>query len=462
MVDTVDTIPMSDNAYRRDLGDGLTLRWSTAEDVERVVALYAHVFRPSQEAPLNWHVPHWTRDMFSGRHPHITSRDFAVVEEAASGDIVASTCLLGYTISYEGVPILFGRPEIVATMPEYRNRGLIRALFELIHAKSEARGDLVQGITGIPYYYRQFGYEYAIPMGAALTVNFSALPELKKDATEPYGLRAAAAEDIPTLVRLWEREQEQANATITTPLSAEYYRWAMDGMRAEAVERWRPYLILDASGQTAGYLRLAPARWGPALQVVGLMTEEGVPLTAALPSALRGVRALAETVKPGRAETPPADAVQLHVMGDHPLRSALSALAPVTAAYPFSPYPYLWYIRAPDLPRLIQRLAPNLERRLATTALAGYTGEVTLGFYRGGLRLAFESGNLTAAEDWRAPVWGEAKAEFPPLVFLQLLFGYRSLSELRAIYPDVWAEGDAASILDALFPRRSSSLLPLD
>src|SRR5271166_578218 len=202
-----ETIQMQDDTYSRELGDGLVLRWSTPEDVEQVASLYAHVYRPSPEAPLNWHVPIWTHNMFSGRHCHIGPRDFAVVEDTTTGTIVASTCLLGYTFEFEGIPVQFGRPEVVATLPEYRKRGLIRAIFELIHAKSEARGDLVQGITGIPHYYRQFGYEYVIPTGTDLVVYFPAIPTLKEDATEPYMLRAATLEDIPQLRHLSEREQ---------------------------------------------------------------------------------------------------------------------------------------------------------------------------------------------------------------------------------------------------------------
>jgi hypothetical protein len=45
---------------------------------------------------------------------------------------------------------------------------------------------------------------------------------------------------------------------------------------------------------------------------------------------------------------------------------------------------------------------------------------------------------------------------------MQLLFGYRSLAALRDIFPDVWAEGEAGPLLDALFPKRPSFLVPLD
>jgi hypothetical protein len=457
----VETIPMHDDTYSRDLGDGLVVRWSTPDDVEKAASLYAHVYRSSLEAPLNWNVQLWVRDMFSGRHPHIGPHDFAVVEDTTTGTIVASTCLLGYSFEFEGIPVQFGRPEIVATLPDYRNRGLIRAIFELIHAKSEARGDLVQGITGIAYYYRQFGYDYTISLGTRLTVYFPAIPALKKDAVEPYSLRQAAITDIPLLRRLSSREQ--LGSAITTPLSEEYYRWAMDGMRAEALERWIPYLIVDGSGRSVGYVQLRPGRWGPEVNVDGLMVEEGVPSTAVVPSVLRGVQALADTTIPVRAETPAPGAVRIHLLSDsHPLRNELLSVAPVSVTYPFTVYPEPWYIRVPDLPRFIRHVAPVLEQRLASTAQAGYSGELTLDFYRGGLRLAFESGKLTAVEDWKRPAWGEGKAGIPALVFLQLLFSHRSLHELRGFYPDVWAEGEATLLLDALFPKRPSCLIPLD
>ena len=64
----------------------------------------------------------------------------------------------------------------------------------------------------------------------------------------------------------------------------------------------------------------------------------------------------------------------------------------------------------------------------------------------------------------RAERWGpKAQAGFPPLVFLQLLFGRRSFADLRYAYPDVWAEDNAGAVLlETLFPARSSWVLPLD
>src|SRR5258708_12449936 len=104
---------MADDGYRRELGDGLVLRWSTPADMEGVVTLYEQVFRASADAPLNPYIPLWTRDMFSGRHPHIGPRDFALVEDTRTGSLVAATCLLSYTCGYEDMPFRLGLPEVV-------------------------------------------------------------------------------------------------------------------------------------------------------------------------------------------------------------------------------------------------------------------------------------------------------------------------------------------------------------
>ena len=117
----------------------------------------------------------------------------------------------------------------------------------------------------------------------------------------------------------------------------------------------------------------------------------------------------------------------------------------------------------PSVPALIQRLAPALERRLAGSPLAHHTGELKLDFYRSGLRLAFAQGRLVAAEPWRTGPW-EPKADggCPPLVFLQLLFGYRSLAELNHAFPDVWVNEPARPLVEALFPSVPGWALPLD
>jgi len=86
---------------------------------------------------------------------------------------------------------------------------------------------------------------------------------------------------------------------------------------------------------------------------------------------------------------------------------------------------------------------------------------VPMSFYRSGLRLAFDHGKLTSAENWQPGSGGnEGDIAFPNLAFLQMLFGHRTLDELKKSYTDCWWKNDRTRMLiTTLFPRRHSQVL---
>ena len=199
------TLSAASATYRRDLGNGLILRWSTAEDTEKIAQLCSMAFRSKADEPANEFMLRWVRRLMRGDHPVMGPGDYGVVEDTSKEGrpVVACTCLWRHTWEYEGVPFVIGRPEVVASDPAYRNRGLIRALFEMVHARSEAEGHLVQAITGISYFYRQFGYEYALDLGGKRVTYLSLIPKLKDGESEAYTLREATTEDIPLLMEYY-------------------------------------------------------------------------------------------------------------------------------------------------------------------------------------------------------------------------------------------------------------------
>ena len=451
----------SKSSIRRDLGDGLVARWSTAADTEGVAELFGHVFREGPESPINTIAMTWIRDEMGGRHPLVGPNDTALVEDTKRGTIVAASVYVRQHWEYAGIPFSLGRTEPVATHEDYRNRGLVRATFDLCHQRSDERGDLAQCITGIEYFYRQFGYEYAVDLGGSRTVFLASLPKLKDGEAEPYRLRDAGIEDMAQAAMLYERErtrlQDGHPPLVTARIDTSYWRWVLDGQNPASGEGWRTLMIERAEdGQAVGMLRISRIRWNAAaLGVYGMSTEPNVPITAVMPSVLRGLAALMPEVPLGlNAAAKPAEPARLvFVLGKtHPAYDAIGR----DTAVKVDP-PYAWYVRVPDLPRFMRHIAPALERRLAGSELSGYTGELKLDFYRGGLRLAVGKGRLAAAEPYRRPYWGDDRSGgFPPLVFLQLLFGRRSLDELRYAYPDVWANDEATMVLETLFPQRGS------
>ena len=91
-----------------------------------------------------------------------------------------------------------------------------------------------------------------------------------------------------------------------------------------------------------------------------------------------------------------------------------------------------------------------------------HSGELRLNFYRGGVRLPSADGRLSAVEGWPEADHFEAGASFPPLTFLHLLFGHRSLAELEHLFADCRANTEEAQVLlDALFPPQLSLVRPV-
>ncbi len=448
----------ADKDYRRDLGDGLLLRWSTPDDTESIAHLVSFVFRDRADEPLNTPLGHLMRELMSGTHPLMGAGDFALVEDTRKqgNTLVACTCLWRHTWEYEGIPFAIGRPEIVATDPAYRNRRLIRAIFDMIHARSEAEGYLAQAITGIPYFYRLFGYEYALELGGRCSIYLSLLPKANEETPEPFRLRDATWDDIPLVQHLYDRGR--ASGVVSMLIDEEWWRYQLATWRASlSGEGWHIQMIIDVDGRPQGYVITPPIRWMNSLRVIDLAFVSGANVQAIMPSLLRALAAQGAQIPVRESDAEPFSRITFNLGSSHPVYEVLEKSMPTTKETP-----YAWYVRVANLPKFIQHIAPVVERRLASSMAAGYSGELTFNFYRGGLRMVFERGTLQTVEDWQRPIWNAHEdGGFPPLVFLQLLFGYRNLDALRSAFPDVWVNETVKLLVNALFPCRPSRVLPL-
>src|SRR5512143_1077572 len=188
--------------FIKDIGAGLILRRSAPEDAEALAAFCADIHSEEADKP-DAMIGAWTRDLLTRPHPRFHPDDFTIVEEVSTGRIVSTLNLIPQTWSYDGIPFEVGRPELVGTAPEFRNRGLVRLQFEEIHRWSEERGDLVQGITGIPFYYRLFGYEMVVDLEGARSGFAVHVPQLAAGQSEPCRFRPAGEEDIPFITAVY-------------------------------------------------------------------------------------------------------------------------------------------------------------------------------------------------------------------------------------------------------------------
>ena len=436
----------------RDLGDGLILRRSTPDDAEALAAFNARIHSDAGPEHPSVGIAAWTQDLLTGDHPSFGVADFTIVEEARTGAIVSSLNLISQTWAYDGIPFGVGRPELVGTCPEYRHRGLVRAQFEVIHQWSAERAEQVQAITGIPWYYRQFGYEMGLNLDGGRLGYRPHIPLLQGGETEPYRVRPATAADLPCIAPIVEHANTRYRVTCVR--DAALWHYEAFGKSEQNTTRAVMCVIDAADGASVGFLAHPARLWGPTQVAWVYELKPGVSWVAVTPSVIRYLHTVGEAH--ARRDKGEFGAFGFWLGRAHPVYDAIPGRLPYTRP------PYAWYLRVPDLPGFIRHIAPALERRLATSVIVGYTGEVKLSFYRRGLRLAFHQGCLRASEAWQPTPNERGTAAFPDLTFLQLLFGYRTLEELRYAFADCWVENDATqAVLEALFPRQDSDVWPI-
>jgi hypothetical protein len=437
----------------RDLGDGLIMRRSTAEDADALAEFNRAIHSDNEQDGQC--LAAWTRDLLTA-HPTFHPDDFTVIEETITGRIVSTMNLISQTWSYEGIKFGVGRPELVGTLPEFRNRGLVRLQFEEIHKWSAARGEMVQAITGIPFYYRQFGYEMALDLDGRRFGYEAQLPRLRDGETESYTIRAAQESDLPFIERLYDRTQERS--MIGCERTLEMFRYEL---AAQDHHCWLNCIIedkrsspVDAAGEPIGFFRHPAYNHSNSMVAGRYELKPGVSWLEVTPGVVRYLWAKGQEY--AKRDGGICTSFGFLLGASHPAYEALKDRLPTIRD------PYAWYLRVPDLRGFLGHIQPVLEKRLSESIAAKHSREVRLSFYRTGLRMVIEHGKLTAIESWKPTPKAGGDAAFPGLTFLQLLFGYRSLDDLKYAFADCWCDPeDVGILLDILFPKKLSNVYPI-
>jgi len=443
-----------DMAFLSDLGGGLILRRSSQADTDALVDFNARIHYEKEDGKRDERIGAWTRDLMERPHPTFRDADFTIVEDVSTGKIVSTMNLISQTWSYGGISFRVGRPELVGTLPEYRNRGLVRAQFEVIHQWSAERGEKLQAITGIPYFYRLFGYEMALSLSGGRAGFKPHVPKLKEDQTEPYLIRLATEGDLPFISDLYA--QNSIRYLVSCVWDNTLWEYELKGKSPANVNRSELCLIETSSGQPVGFLAHPTSRWGSMMAATLYEVKPDCSWEAITPSVIRYLQAAGEQLSPEHGDFT-FESFGFWVGLDHPVYQVLREQLPRVRP------PYAWYLRVADSPDFLNLITPVLEQRLQRSNFAGHTGELKITFYRTGLRFVFEDGRLAQVHPWQpTPREHSGEAAFPGQTFLQLLFGYRSLDELKYAFPDCWTSSASShALLDSLFPKQISNVWPV-
>lgn len=439
-----------------DLGDGLVMRSARREDADALAEFCAKAFIHEDSGTEAYWIANWIRDLVGKPHPTLDLEDVIIVEDVVNDRIASTTTYLTQTWSYDGVEFEIGRPEIVGTAKEYRNRGLIRKQFDVMHRWASERGHLVQVVLGIPTYYRQFGYEYALAAEGGRSTPIGSLPRWGEEKRE-FRLRDTIESDVPFITQLLT---DSAKRSMVAPVfrENEVKYFTFDRTPRSAVCH-KTAILCESDGDQFG--KPVGALWYALVieidQGVMLRMEMSEPRLwrEALPALLKEFTDLAETAtKEAKDPERAIKTIRQDMQPDHP-------------AYIFDDgalgtppeRQYGWYVRVSDVPSFLQKIAPVLEQRIANSFHAGLSGDINLHMNRDGIKISVKDGKIDRIEPVAAMSYDEANGRFPGMSFSPVLFGMRSIAETISSHTDANAGSKMdRHLLETMFPKRTSDL----
>jgi hypothetical protein len=441
---------MTPDTFIKNLGDGLLLRRSSAADADKLADFNSRIHSEDgwdkPDDRLGW----WTRDLLTKPHPTFGEGDFLIVEEEATRRVVSSLNHISQTWTYEGIPFKVGRPELVGTLPEYRHKRLVQAQFDEIHRWSAERGELAQGITGIPFYYKRFDYEMGLELGGGRVGFAPMIPVMTEGESEPFAFRAATLEDAPFIMQI--EAQAVRRSLVSTARDEAIWRYEIGGKSERNVNRSLYRIIQNAAGEPVGYIAHPWFNWAWGIPLFEYELKRGVSWLEVTPSVARYCLATSKEYALRDGEAPETKTGVAFWHGSaHPVYEAWREKLPRIRET------YAWYVRVPDLPGFLRHVAPALEKRLEESLIPGHSGMLRLNLYKTGIKLVLEKGKLTDCSVYKPEPNDMGDVSLPDLTVLQLVFGYRSLDELHHAYADCyWRTDEFRLLASTLFPKKPS------
>lgn len=445
---------------QQELNNGLILRTldeGTAQEREAIPHFFLEAFKDDWDVEL---LGNWSRDFLNG-HPTTTDADiFYVIDPTLDtpkdkgGQIVSAIILIPQVWHYGNgqIEIPVGRIELVATIPDYQNRGLVRALMNAAHQVCDERGYVLNAISGIPYYYRKFDYAMAVDMGIRGTYPVNAIDfKPRTDYKPEYALRPATVGDIDNLTK-WEayRAQKSVLSHIRTP---EVWRYEIETRTTQMPLHTYIYIIQDVdSQQDVGYIALHKSDIGKKVELFSYVVGEETSYLLTFEDVMRGIKKIIDEHYVDDLAKHYPDVLRI----DGGIPKELDVL--ITGVVGRKVEPYAWFLRVPDMAKFLTLIKPVLEQRLEDSVARRYTGTLKIGFHNlHGVVMKFENGKITSIEYQRLSQWEEDLA-FPDQTFLNVLFGHRDLEDLEYIMPDAWGKTRPRVLLASLFPKGHSWL----
>lgn len=361
-------------------------------------------------------------------HPNMTLKNIYFVRD--EGRLVSTLNLIPVTWSIGGIKLKVAEMGYVGTLPEYRGKGLIRKLVEEYHEDVEAQGYDLAVIEGIPYFYRQFGYEYAVPLLEETRLRLDQIPDYKSTIQ----IRRFIDEDVPAAIGLLEEAQEKyfVHSVRDEAIWKTQHRTSI----ASDPEPFQAFAV-EERGRLIAYFRMREVAKEKELLFTEISEVDQV--------AAQAVLGFLKEYGLGHG----LETLSVNVSYEEPFTEQVVALGGMKR-FPA----YAWQLRVTDYVKMFEKMKPLLESRLAHSMYCGLTETLGFNFRSYTIEVACKDGRIASIH--RMEGGPRSPIGLNPTVFVQLLTGYRSREELETAFPDIRIAVSHRHLIDVLFPKLPS------
>ncbi|TFG05517.1 MAG: GNAT family N-acetyltransferase [Promethearchaeota archaeon] len=365
------------------------------------------------------------------KHPRIEELLFLYIRDNFSNDIVSGIALFPLDWHFDDLLIPVCEMGFVGTLPEYRGKKLMAHLFETYEKAMRERGIILSVIRGIPYFYRKYNYEFALPLDNRIYLSPTQVPtEDVSDLT----IRRANEGDIELISRLYHDYYD--DFFIRNKLSTEEFKFRY--FNEDYNDFKLVTYMIEKNGEAETYFSFGMSHDNLAYSlIVPRLTVKHM---------IKILQFIKEIDNSNNSEM-----LYLHLREDIDFGKFVMSLGG-------NPYQdYGWQVKIPNLKPFFQSIKTILEHRIKKSIYKGLTKSVRISNYQETIELFFKNGEISEIKTEKGyPAERSCDLQVPGPMIYKLLLADKNFDEINHIVKDAMVKLPSKQLVNILFPKKTS------
>jgi hypothetical protein len=364
-------------------------------------------------------------------HPRKNEILWLYIKDNKRNKVVSSICLAPMEWQIEDKVLPVCEMEFVGTLEHYRGKGFIKILNELYEKIMNQNGYILSVIKGVPYFYRNLGYEFISSLDERIVIPAS---KIQSKEIENITIRKANSKDLPFIESKYNQFHNKFYMFKRFESECFKFMYLRDQFNSEV----RTTYIFDNAGEKSNYFSFGMSYDNQNYEIIGpdLTKEEMITL-------LQFVKT--------KGNFNEDDIIILNVSEHSRLFNYIRSLGgkPVST--------YGWQVKIPNLEKFFYHIKNIIEDRIKHSEFKRITKVLRISNYHKTVILDLNKGKIAKIEiEKEYPDVKTTDLMIPGAFLFKLLLGDRNIEEINYIIKDAIVNASSKSLIETMFPKKIS------